>query len=50
MEEQAVEAVSAADGLITFTALSDGVSPTKLDAIAVTGNSATLAISIVRHP
>jgi hypothetical protein len=50
LAQQTVQAVSDANGLTTLDPLSDGGVPTQLDALAVTGNSATLTISVERHP
>ena len=47
---QTVQATSDSNGMVTLTPLTDGTVPTQLDAEAVTGNSATIAISIERHP
>ncbi len=47
---QTVQATSDSNGMVTLTPLTDGTVPTQLDAQAVTGNSATVAISIERHP
>jgi len=47
---QTVQAVSAADGLVTLNSLTDGIVATQLEVLAVTGNSATLNISVDRHP
>jgi hypothetical protein len=47
---QTVQATSDSNGMVTLTALTDGTAPTQLDAEAVTGRSATTAISIERHP
>ena len=47
---QTVQAVSDSSGMVALTPLTDGTIPTQLEAEAVTGNSATMAISIERHP
>ena len=47
---QTVQAVSDGNGMVNLTPLTEGTLPTQLDAQAVTGNSATMAISIDRHP
>jgi len=47
---QTVEAVSAADGSVTLAPLTDSAVPTRLSALAVTGDSGTLALSIDCHP
>jgi hypothetical protein len=47
---QTVQATSDANGVVTLTPLTDGTVPTQLDALAVTGDTATIAISIDRHP
>jgi hypothetical protein len=45
-----VQATSDSNGMVTLTPLTDGTVPTLLDAQAVTGSSATMVISIERHP
>jgi hypothetical protein len=50
LETQTVTAVSDINGEVTLTPLTDATIPTQLDAEAVTGDSASLAISIERHP
>ncbi len=50
LEQQTVQAVSAADGSVTLNPLSDGGVATQLEVVAVTGNAGTLNISIERHP
>jgi hypothetical protein len=47
---QTVQAISDSNGMVALTPLSDGTAPTQLDAQAVTGSSATMAISIERNP
>ncbi len=46
---QTVVAVSAADGSVSLSPLTDGIVPTQLEVLAVTGN-ATLAATVDRHP
>jgi hypothetical protein len=46
---QTVKAVSAADGSVSLTPLTDGIVPTHLHILAVTGD-ATLTILVDRHP
>jgi hypothetical protein len=47
---QTTQATSDSNGMVTLTPLTDGTVPTQLEAQAVTGNSATMALSIERHP
>ncbi len=47
---QTVQATSDSGGLVTLNPLTDGTVATRLDVLAVTGNTATVAISIDRHP
>jgi hypothetical protein len=47
---QTVRASADSNGMVTLVPLTDGTAPTQLDAQAVTGSSATMAISIERHP
>ena len=50
LASQTVDAISDASGLVTLDPISDGTAATRLSALAVTGDSSTLAISIERHP
>ncbi len=45
-----VQATSDSSGMVTLAPLTDATVATQLEAQAVTGNSATMAISIDRHP
>jgi hypothetical protein len=45
-----VQAISDADGLVTLVPLSQGGVPTRLEVLAVTGDTATVAFEIERHP
>jgi hypothetical protein len=47
---QIVQANSDGNGMVTLNPLTDGTAATQLDAQAVTGNAATVAVSIERHP
>jgi hypothetical protein len=47
---QTVQAVSDSVGMVTFAPITEATIPTQLAALATTGNSATMAISIERHP
>jgi len=47
---QTVQAVSGANGSVTLNPLTDGIVATQLEVLAVTGSSATLTISVDRHP
>ncbi len=47
---QSVQATSDSGGVVRLDPLTDGTVPTQLDVLAVTGNTATMAISIDRHP
>jgi hypothetical protein len=46
LERQTAKAV---DGLVTFIPLANNLLPPRLEALAATGSSATLTISIDRH-
>ncbi len=50
LESATVEGVSAQDGSVTLTPLTDGVVATTLEVLAVAGNSGTLTFTIARHP
>jgi hypothetical protein len=50
LAQQTVQAISAADGSVTLTPLNDGGVATQLQVLAVTGDSATLTISVDRQP
>jgi hypothetical protein len=50
LASQTVDAISGAAGLVTLNPISDGTVATRLSALAVTGDSSTLVISIERHP
>jgi len=50
LQRLTVQAVSSVAGMVSLSPLTDGIVPTQLTVLAVTGKSATLMISVERHP